>query len=124
MPVKKSSKRVKQAGGWFFERSDPIFGASNRYIGDKIITPTNKFLKKTKILSTIAGPVGSFLGGPAGAVAGAVASVGLQQLGYGNSARPSGKAPQYGSRGTHKPMTGRGSPFLLTNNSSFNSVKF
>ena len=126
MPVKKRSKKVKQAGGWWYERSDPIFGASNRWIGDKVITPTNNLLKKTKILSTIAGPVGSFLGGPAGAVAGAVASVGLQQLGYGNNARPSGKAPQYGSRvyRTHKPMTGGGSPFLLTTNSSFNSVKF
>ena len=119
MPVKKRSKKVKQAGGWWYERSDPIFGASNRYIGDKIINPTNK-------LSTIAGPVGSFLGGPAGAVAGAVASVGLQQLGYGNSTRPSGKAPQHGSNiyRTHKPMTGGNSPFLLTNNSSFNQVKF
>ena len=48
MPVKKRSKKVKQAGGWFWERSYPIFGASNRYIGDKIITPTNKFLKKRK----------------------------------------------------------------------------
>ena len=126
MPVKKRSKKVKQAGGWFYERSDPIFGASNRVIGDKIIKPTNKFLKKTKILSTIAGPVGSFLGGPAGAVAGAVASVGLQQLGYGIHARPSGKAPQYGSHiyRTHKPMTGGSSPFLLVNNSSYNSVKF
>ena len=126
MPVKKSSKKVKQAGGWFWERSDPIFGASNRFIGDKIIKPTNNLLKKTKLLSTIAGPVGSFLGGPAGAVAGAVASVGLQQLGYGIHARPSGKAPQYGSHvyRTHKPMTGGSSPFLLTNNSSFNQVKF
>ena len=48
MPVKKSSKKVKQAGGWWYERSDPIFGASNRYIGDKIITPKHKFLKKRK----------------------------------------------------------------------------
>ena len=48
MPVKKRSKKVKQAGGWWYERNDPIFGASNRYIGDKIITPTNKFLKKRK----------------------------------------------------------------------------
>ena len=48
MPVKKSSKTVKQVGGYFWERNDPIFGASNRYIGDKIITPTNKFLKKRK----------------------------------------------------------------------------
>ena len=88
--------------------------------------PYKSVLKQTKILSTIAGPVGSFLGGPAGAVAGAVASVGLQQLGYGNNARPSGKAPQYGSHvyRIHKPMTGRGSPFLLTNNSSFNQIKF
>ena len=126
MPVKKSSKKVKQAGGWFYERSDPIFGASNRFIGDKVITPTNNFLKKKKLLSTIAGPVGSFLGGPAGAVAGAVASVGLQQLGYGIHARPSAKAPQHGSTiyRTHKPMTGGNSPFLLVNNSSYNSVKF
>ena len=126
MPVKKRSKKVKQAGGWWYERNDPIFGASNRYIGDKIITPANKFLKKTKILSTIAGPVGSFLGGPAGAVAGAVASVGLQQLGYGIHARPSAKAQQHGSHiyRTHKPMTGGNSPFLLVNNSSYNSVKF
>ncbi len=126
MPVKKNSKKVKQAGGWFYEKSDAIFGASNRWLGDKVITPTNKLLKKTKILSTIAGPVGSFLGGPAGAVAGAVASVGLQQLGYGNIARPSGKAPQHGSSvyRTHKTMTGRGSPSLLTNNSSFNQIKF
>ena len=126
MPVKKRSKKVKQVGGWFYEASDPIFGASNRFIGDKIITPTNKFLKKTKILSTIAGPVGSFLGGPAGAVAGAVASVGLQQLGYGIHARPSAKPPQHGSHiyRTHKPMTDGNSPFLLVNNSSYNSVKF
>ena len=46
MPVKK--RRVKQAGGWFFERADPIFGASNLWIGDKVITPTNKVLKKQK----------------------------------------------------------------------------
>ena len=126
MPLKKISRKVKQAGGLFYEASDPIFGASNRWIGDKVLTPTNKFLKKTKILSTIAGPVGSFLGGPAGAVAGAVASVGLQQLGYGHNARPSGKAPQYGSHvyRTHKPMTGGNSPFLLRTNSSFNQVKF
>ena len=126
MPVKKRSKKVKQVGGYFWERTDPKFGDSNRWIGDKVISPTNKFLKKTKILSTIAGPVGSFLGGPAGAVAGAVASVGLQQLGYGNNARPSGKAPQYGSHvyRTHKPMTGGNSSFLLVNNSSYNSVKF
>ena len=126
MPVKKRSKNSKQSGGYFWSRDDPIFGASNHWIGDKVITPTNKLLKKTKLLSTIAGPVGSFLGGPAGAVAGAVASVGLQQLGYGNNARPSGKAPQYGSHvyRTHKPMTGGNSPFLLTNNRSFNQVKF
>ncbi len=109
-PVKKHSKKVKQASGWFFERSDPICGASNRFIGDKVLTPTNIFLIKIKILSSIAGTVGSFLGGPAGAVSGAVASVRLQ----------------HGSRvyRTHKPMTGGGSPFLLTNSSSFNSVKF
>ena len=47
-PVKKHSKKGNQAGGWFYEKSDPIFGASNRWIGDKVLTPTNKFLKKQK----------------------------------------------------------------------------
>jgi hypothetical protein len=64
MPVKKTkrvakkpkSTRCKQVGGWFWERSDPIFGASNRWIGDKVIKPADKFLKDTKILSTIAAP--------------------------------------------------------------------
>ena len=48
MLVKKRSKKVKQVGGYFWERTDPIFGASSRWIGDKVITPTNKFLKKRK----------------------------------------------------------------------------
>ena len=48
MPVKKSSNKVKQLGGYFWERNDPIFGASNRWIEDKVITPTNKLLKKRK----------------------------------------------------------------------------
>ena len=155
MPVKKSkrSKKSKQSGGWFWERDDPIFGASNRWIGDKVITPTNNFLKKTKILSSIAGPVGTYLGGPLGGVAGAVAGVGLKQLGYGINTRPTGKAPQHGS-GTigYRPpdnmhqkqniyktlpypvnvskqftlqnmQRGGNSPFLLTHNSSFNSIK-
>ena len=48
MLVKKRSKKVKQVGGYFWERNDPIFGASNRWIGDEIINPTNKLLKKRK----------------------------------------------------------------------------
>ena len=50
MPVKKSKrgKKGKQVGGWFWERNDPIFGASNRWIGDKIISPVNNFLKEPK----------------------------------------------------------------------------
>ena len=75
MPIKtsKRGKKVKEAGGWFWERSDPMFGASNRWIGDKVITPANNFLKDTKVLSPIAGPAGSFLGGPGGAIVGTVA---------------------------------------------------
>ena len=90
MPVKKTKvvkktkrcKKVKQVGGWFFERSDPIFGASNRWIGDKVITPTNKFLKDTKILSTIAGPVGGLFG-PKGTIVGTVSGAVLRHNGYG-----------------------------------------
>ena len=116
MPVKKSKrgKKGKQVGGWFWERDDPIFGASNRWIGDKVITPVNNFLKDTKVLSTIAGPAGVFLGGPGGAIAGTVATAALKHAGYGKKhCRPSAKHMQHGC----------GSPFMLTHNSSFNSIK-
>lgn len=82
-----------------------------------------------------------------GIVTGSAATYGLQQLGLGKKPhRPTGKHPMHGSglqsalvslqktlasnakpmRRAHtaKPMTGGNSPFLLTNNSSFNSVKF
>ena len=88
MPIKKTKrcKRVKkcnQVGGWFWERDDPIFGASNRWIGDNVITPANNFLKKTQVLSKIAGPVGSFFGGPAGGIAGGLVGAALHSQGYG-----------------------------------------
>ena len=81
-----------------------------------------------------------------GAVTGSAATYGLQQLGLGKRHRTSGKAPQHGSGATvfrtssfpvnlknaklnnmhqiQRPMMGGNSPFLLTTNSSFNSVKF
>ena len=135
MPPKKSkkSKKPKQVGGWFWERNDPIFGSSNRYIGDKIIKPVDNFLKDTKVLSRIITPIGGFIGGPAGAVAGAVAGVGLNKAGYGY--RPRAKHPQYGSgilrtsglpmkaKPIYRPQSGGSSPFMLANNSSFNSIK-
>ena len=76
-------------------------------------------------------------GGPGGAVAGAAAGVGLNKAGYGRKfCRPSAKHPQYGcgilipkglpmrARPTYiKTQTGGNSPFLQTNNSSFNSIK-
>ena len=137
MPRKqKRSKKSNQVGGWFWERDDPILGASNRWIGDNVIQPANNFLKTTKILSTIAKPVGTFLGGPEGAIAGGIAGEMLDQAGYGTRRRPRGKAPQHGSgatvyktrsypiRALPKAQMGGASSFMLTNNSSFNSVKF
>ena len=75
MPVKKykRGKKSKQSGGWFWERNDPIFGAANRWIDDKIITPFDNLLKDTKVLWSIAGPPGPFLGGPGGQIAETVA---------------------------------------------------
>ena len=114
MPVKKRSTKVKPVGGYFWERTDPIFGASNRWIGDKVITPVNNFLKDTKLLSTIAGSAGALLGGPGGEIAGTVATTALKHAGYGKKrCRPSAKHMQHGC----------GSPFMLTHNSSFNSIK-
>ena len=147
MPPKKikRSKKAKQVGGWFWERDDPVFGKSNRWIGDKIIKPADNFLKESKLLSRIITPIGGFLGGPGGAIAGAAAGVGLNKAGYG--CRPRGKHPQIGCGAGHsqyggigsiyipkglpmrakpiyiKPQTGGNSPFMLANNSSFNSIK-
>ena len=81
-----------------------------------------------------------------GAITGSAATYGLQQLGLGKRHRTSGKAPQHGSGATvfrtssfpvslknaklnnmhqiQRPMMGGNSPFLLTTNSSFNSVQF
>ena len=150
MPPKKikRSKKAKQVGGWFWERNDPVFGASNRWIGDKVIKPADNFLKESKLLSRIITPIGRFLGGPGGAIAGAAAGVGLNKAGYGcKPCRPGGKHPQMGCGAGHsqyggigsiyipkglpmraKPIyirtrTGGNSPFMLTTNSSFNSIK-
>ena len=121
-----------------WERNDPVFGASNRWIGDKVIKPADIFLKESKLLSRIITPIGGFLGGPGGAIAGAAAGVGLNKAGYGcKPCRPSAKHPQYGVIGRLipsglpmrakpiyiKPQTGGNSPFMLTTNSSFNSIK-
>ena len=137
MPRKqKRSKKPQQVGGWFWERDDPIFGASNRWIGDNVIQPTDNFLKSSKLLSKITGPLGALIAGPAGGLAGGVTSALLHKQGYGKRSRPKGKAPQHGSgatvyrtrpyptRALPKAQMERSSPFLLTHNSSFNSVKF
>ena len=100
------------------------------------------FLKESKLLSRIITPIGGFLGGPGGAIAGAAAGVGLNKAGYG--CRPRGKHPQYGCGAGHsqvsagilipkglpmrakpiyRPQSGGNSPFMLTTNSSFNSIK-
>jgi hypothetical protein len=143
MPGKKTRRgkqSKQQVGGWFWEDDDPIFGKSNQWIGRNVIKPISKVvnaanegLKRTKILSTLARPIGNILGGP---TAGAVAGNYLEQAGYGTRRRPRGKAPQHGSgatvyktrsypiRALPKAQMGGASPFMLTNNSSFNSVKF
>ena len=123
MPTKKTKRYKNQSGGWFWEQSDPIFGKSNKWlavqagkIDDNVIQPTNKFLKKTKLLSTIAAPVAGALASLGsfnpivGTVAGAAAAAGLRELGYGRRRRPHGKHIQHGS----------GSP----NAGSFGAIKF
>ena len=72
MPSKKikRSKKAKQVGGWFWERNDPVFGASNRWIGDKVFKLADNFLKESKLLSKIITPIGGFLGGSGGAIHG------------------------------------------------------
>ena len=149
MPPKKSKrcKKVKQEGGWFFERNDPIFGKFNRYVGDKIIKPVDHFLKDTKLISRIITPVGALIGGPVGAVSGAVLGVGLNKAGYGHKpCRPSGKHPQHGcgtviltnnskrlipsglpmrAKPIYKPQTGGNSPFMLeAESANFQNLKF
>ena len=108
MPPKKSmrSKKAKQVGGWFWERDDPVFGKSNRWIGNKIIKPVDNVLKDTKLLSRIVTPIGGFLGGPGGAIARATARVGLNKAGYGcKPCRPRGKHPQIGCGAGHSQIT-------------------
>ena len=115
-----------------------MFGSSNRWIGDKVFKPADNFLKDTKLLSRIVTPLSGLFGGPGGAVAGAAAGVGLNKAGYGRKpSRPSAKHSQYGGIGILIPsglpmrakpiyiktQTGGNSPFLQTNNSSFNSIK-
>ena len=76
------------------------------------------------------------LGGPVGAVSGAVLGVGLNKAGYGHKpCRPSAKHSQYGcgilkpsglpmrAKPIYKPQTGGNNPFMLTTNSSFNTIK-
>ena len=99
-----------------------------------------QFIEDNHVISKLAGGVIGFasnLVAPgSGALTGPAATYGLQQLGLGKNhrLRPTGKPPQHGS-GTilyrtqpyavkTKPMTGGNSPFLLANNSSYNSVKF
>ena len=99
-----------------------------------------QFIEDNHVISKLAGGVIGFasnLVAPgSGALTGPAATYGLQQLGLGKNhrLRPTGKPPQHGS-GTIlyktqpypvkiKPMTGGSSPFLLANNSSYNSVKF
>ena len=99
-----------------------------------------QWIEDNHVVSKLAGGVIGFasnLVAPgSGALTGPAATYGLQQLGLGKNhrLRPTGKPPQHGS-GTilyrtqpypvkTKPMTGGNSPFLLANNSSYNSVKF
>ena len=97
----------------------------------------------SKTLGGIVGAATNLIVPFSGIVTGSAATYRLQQLGLGKKPhRPLGKHPIHGAglgtkllklgllafHKTHttkaKPMTGGNSPFLLTNNSSFNSVKF
>ena len=90
----------------------------------------------SKLAGGVIGCASNLVAPGSGALTGPAATYGLQQLGLGKKhrRRPTGKPPQHGSGTTvyrtqpypvkQKPMTGGNSPFLLTNNSSFNRVKF
>ena len=97
-----------------------------------------QWIEDNHVISKLAGGVIGFASNlvvpGSGALTGPASTYGLQQLGLGH--RPRGKAPQHGSgsivyktqpypvKVKHISMMGGSSPFLLTNNSSFNSVKF
>ena len=88
----------------------------------------------SKLAGGVIGFASNLVAPGSGALTGPASTYGLQQLGLGH--RPRGKAPQHGSgsivyktqpypvKVQHISMMGGSSPFLLTNNSSFNSVKF
>ncbi len=104
------------------------------------LSKLGQWIKDNHVVSKLAGGVIAFasnLVAPgSGALTGPAATYAIQQLGLGmkHRRRPTGKPPQHGSGSIvyrtqpspvkTKPMTGGNSPFLLTNNSSLNMVKF
>ena len=137
--------RLSYQPGW----TPPSDIDESKYVVPK--SDLGNFIQDNHIISkTLGGLVGAatnLIVPFSGIVAGSAATYGLQQLGLGKKPhRPPGKHPIHGSglqsalaalqktlasnarpmRRAHtaKPMTGGNSPFLLTHNSSFNSVKF
>jgi hypothetical protein len=135
--------QLDEMRNWYLAKAGKKYDKPADIDETKYKVPKSKlgqFIEDNHVISKLAGGVIGFasnLVAPgSGALTGPAATYGLQQLGLGNNhrLRPTGKPPQHGS-GTIlyrtqpypvklKPMTGGSSPFLLANNSSYNSVKF
>ena len=148
------SSQLDEKRNWYLARAGKAYKKPSDIDESKYVVPKSdlgNFIQDNHIISkTLGGLVGAatnLIVPFSGIVTGSAATYGLQQLGLGKKPRrPSGKHPMHGSglqsalaalqktlaskahpmRRAHtaKPMTGGNSPFLLTNNSSFNSVKF
>lgn len=87
---KKQKRRLMQRGGAWYDDVGNFFVKT---VPDLFINTVDPFLKKTKILSKIAGPLAGLAAGalslnPAvGGIAGTVATAGLSSAGYGHKRR-------------------------------------
>ena len=147
------SRQLDEMRNWYLAKAGKYYDIPKDIDETKYKVPKSKlgqWIEDNHVISKLAGGVIGFASNlvvpGSGALTGPASTYGLQQLGLGH--RPSGKAPQHGSGsivyktqpypvkvppplaraphegGKHISMMGGSSPFLLTNNSSFNSVKF
>ena len=116
-PYYRNPKTDTKVGKWLRDNSTPLLKAGFKTVANIIGVP---------------GEIGSAVGG----LIGDALDKANQEGGSKHMRRPMGKAPQHGSgatvyrtrpyptRALPKAQMGGASPFLLTHNSSFNSVKF
>ena len=116
-PYYRNPKTDTKVGKWLRDNSTPLLKAGFKTVANIIGVPG-------EIGSAVVGLIGDAL------------DKANQEGGSKHMRRPMGKAPQHGSgatvyktrsypiRALPKAQMGGASPFMLTNNSSFNSVKF